>query len=961
MTKGAFFCICLSQHRILGAVFTAHIATPLKEGNGIFSIIENLNSANLTKWSNFVSSQQKDIVSLLSEFSDAALLKNLGKKHKTVAEFYKEVENNSTLGDYTKQYVERRMSRCFDLIAESQTPTFIKEKNFNNIYDHNLLQIAKQNAIITFHFARNSNETLYQLKAQIGSTNIELRNSDTEVVCNNPCIVRIGKQLVRFCDIEAKKLSPFFSKSHVSIPKQSELKYFETFILNSIKNFKVEAEGFQIDWTCVKPSANLVLEPTLSGELGLILEFIYGEKRYLSHTIPQREVYFENQNNEYIFRCFERNIIWEKEIIERLTQFGLEPYQGAEFKPTQVNREPFEKGYSIIEWINAKRSNIEGIGVGIVTRNTQVPYYIGNCELNFNSKFENDWFDIYGTIRLDSFEIPLLKLKRNIVKGIREFELPNGEIFILPQHWFEKYRMLVSVSHENENENAIRLRAAQFETIVSLGIENKTASELYKKFEGLSAPLVPAIPAGLNASLRKYQEKGLLWLQILYNNKMGGCLADDMGLGKTLQTIAQLVHIKNCRAENEEHRPSLIVVPTSLVFNWEQEFEKFAPTLKVFTYTGSNRNKTNENWYQYDAIITTYGIVRNDIEYLMNCMFNYIILDESHNIKNPTSKIYRAVMLLKGGQYLALSGTPIENSLLDLWSILNFLNRGILGSIRFFKEEFLIPIVEQNDANALKRLKKIVTPFILRRTKHEVAADLPNLTQQTLVCNLTDEQQQIYEKEKIEVQKEILKSIEDIGYKKSALQILRSLTRLRQIANHPKLVNPLSASDSGKFSEICSSVKTITSEGHKVLIFSSFVKHLNLVEEFIVNEQLPYSKLIGSTKNRKEVVEQFKSSNCKIFLISLKAGGTGLNLTSADYVFVLDPWWNPAAEEQAIARAHRIGRDKPVFVYRFISAQTVEEKIQALQKRKMSLSTEIVGSLNPLDLIEQNELLNIIG
>lgn len=959
MTKEAFFCICLSQHRILGAVFSAHIVKPLNAGSGIFSIVENINSTNLTKWPNFISSQQKEILKILSEFSDAALLTNLGKKHKTVAEFYKEVENNSTLGDYTKQYIERRMSKCFDLIAESQTPTFIKEKNFNNIYDHNQLQLIKQNATIVFHFTRNGNETLYQLKAQIGITNIELQNYDTEVVCNNPCIVRIGKQLVRFSDIEAKKLSPFFSKSHISIPKQSELKYFETFILNAIKNYKVEAKGFQIDWNNFNPSANLVLEPTLSGNLGLTLEFIYGQKRYLSHTIPQREVYFENQNNEYIFRCFERNTIWEKETIERLTQFGLEPYQGAEFKPTHINNEPFEKGYSIIEWINAKRNDIEGMGVGIVTRNTQVPYYIGNCELNFNSKFENDWFDIYGTIRLDSFEIPLLKLKRNIVKGIREFELPNGEIFILPQHWFEKYRMLVSVSHENEN--AFRLRAAQFETIVSLGIENKTASELFKKFEGLSAPLVPAIPTRLNASLRKYQEKGLLWLQILNNNKMGGCLADDMGLGKTLQTIAQLVHIKNCQTENEEHHPSLIVVPTSLVFNWEQEFEKFAPTLKVFTYTGSNRNKTNENWYQFDAIITTFGIVRNDIEFLMSCMFNYIILDETQIIKNPASKIYRAVMLLKARQYLALSGTPIENSLLDLWSILNFVNRGILGSIRFFKEEFLIPIEERNDENALRRLKKIVKPFILRRTKHEVAADLPSLTQQTLICNLTEEQLQIYEKEKIEVQKEILRSIEEFGYKKSSIQILRSLTRLRQIANHPKLIDPFSASDSGKFSEICSSVKTITSEGHKVLIFSSFVKHLNLVENFLVNEQLPYSKLIGSTKNRKEVVERFNSSNCKIFLISLKAGGTGLNLTSADYVFVLDPWWNPAAEEQAIARAHRIGRDKPVFVYRFISAQTVEEKIQALQKRKMSLSTEIVGSLNPLDFIEQNELLNIIG
>jgi SNF2 family DNA or RNA helicase len=406
---------------------------------------------------------------------------------------------------------------------------------------------------------------------------------------------------------------------------------------------------------------------------------------------------------------------------------------------------------------------------------------------------------------------------------------------------------------------------------------------------------------------------------------------------------------------------SLLVVPTSLVFNWQREIRRFTPGLSVYQFTGPNRTRSITKLVNYDIVITTYGVLRNDIDLLKDVRFNYIVLDESQTIKNPSSKVYRSAMLLKAKHFISLSGTPIENSLTDLWAQINFLNRGMLGTLKTFKEEYIQPIEKNNDEQ-IKRLKEIVKPFIFRRTKQEVAPELPELNEQVVYCNLSDEQKTIYETEKSTIRNQIIENISALGYNKSAISIFRGLTRLRQIANHPQMLEDYKSADSGKFEEITRTIETLVEENHRILVFSSFVKHLRIIEQYLKKNSIGYQMLIGSTTNRQQVVDKFQNnSSSNVFLISIKAGGVGLNLTAADYILVLDPWWNPAVENQAIARAHRIGQDKKVFVYRFISVETVEEKIQKLQEKKLLLSQEFIDNANPLSVISKDQIIEFLS
>jgi len=361
---------------------------------------------------------------------------------------------------------------------------------------------------------------------------------------------------------------------------------------------------------------------------------------------------------------------------------------------------------------------------------------------------------------------------------------------------------------------------------------------------------------------------------------VGGCLADDMGLGKTVQTLSVLLY----NLENEKNhqngfnheavgqmgKTSLLVVPASLIFNWQREIRRFAPSLSVYLFIGPNRTRSLGMLVGYNIVITTYGVLRNDIDMLKDFRFNYVVLDESQTIKNPTSKIYRSAMLLKAKHYLTLSGTPIENSLTDLWAQVNFLNRGVLGSLRAFREEFINPIEKFNDEKIKAKLKDIVHPFIMRRSKKEVAPELPMLTEQVVYCDLTDDQKRIYEEEKSAIRNQIFESIESQGYGQSAISILRGLTRLRQIANHPQLMEEYQGFDSGKFEEITRTIETLVEENHKILVYSSFVKHLKVVEDYLKKKSIGYEMLIGSTVNRQKVVDGFQNNpSSKVFLISL--------------------------------------------------------------------------------------------
>jgi SNF2 family DNA or RNA helicase len=381
------------------------------------------------------------------------------------------------------------------------------------------------------------------------------------------------------------------------------------------------------------------------------------------------------------------------------------------------------------------------------------------------------------------------------------------------------------------------------------------------------------------------------------------------------------------------------------VYNWYHETRKFTPKLKVLIYTGIGRDKNPQLFQLYDLIISTYGTVRVDIDILKDYRFNYVILDESQSIKNPNSLSARAVKQLKSTNKLVLTGTPIENSVQELWSQLSFINPGLVGSLSSFNERFVTPIEKGKDIHKMSQLKAIIKPFVLRRTKDQVAKDLPPKVEQVKYCNMTEQQAEEYEKVKSYYRNEILKSISEIGLPKSQLVLLQGLIKLRQIANHPKLILPEYEGQAGKFDEIIAMSETAMQEGHKVLLFSQFVKQLDLFRAQFDKNGWKYCYLDGSTPNemRQKQVDIFqKDDSILFFLISLKAGGVGLNLTAADYVFISDPWWNPAVEQQAVDRTHRIGQTKSVFNYKFITKDTVEEKILALQQSKKELANNII-------------------
>ncbi|VAW29403.1 Snf2 family helicase, partial [hydrothermal vent metagenome] len=381
---------------------------------------------------------------------------------------------------------------------------------------------------------------------------------------------------------------------------------------------------------------------------------------------------------------------------------------------------------------------------------------------------------------------------------------------------------------------------------------------------------------------------------------------------------------------------SLLVMPTSLVYNWQKEAKKFTPSLRVFNYTGVNRTKDIDQFKGYDLVITSYGIIRRDLDLLTQYKFHYVILDESQAIKNPTSNISKAVRKLQAKYRLILTGTPIENSTMDLWSQMSFINPGLLGHQNFFKKQFQIPIEKQNNEDKLSKLYSLIKPFIMRRHKSQVAKDLPKKVENIHYSTMTTLQAEMYEETKNMYRNEILSHIDQHGMGKSRMMLLQGLTKLRLMANHPKMADPEYVGDSGKLDDMMHMLTNTLSEGHKILIFSQFVKHLSIVKELIETRGFDYCYLDGATKNRQAEVERFQENDdVKIFLISIKAGGLGLNLTEADYVFLLDPWWNPAVEAQAIDRAHRIGQKKKVFTYKFITKNTVEEKILELQSRKL--------------------------
>lgn len=441
----------------------------------------------------------------------------------------------------------------------------------------------------------------------------------------------------------------------------------------------------------------------------------------------------------------------------------------------------------------------------------------------------------------------------------------------------------------------------------------------------------------LNAELRPYQKEGIKWIKYLYDNKLGGCLADDMGLGKTVQTIGVLTLIYP-----KEKKPTLIVMPRSLLFNWQNEIKRFAPQLSVYTYYAQERDIKSAMKHQ--VILTTYAIVRNDVETFSKQMFHYVILDESQNIKNTTTQTTQAAFLLKADHRLALSGTPVENNLSELYSLFRFLNPTMFGSLEDFNSRYAAPIQKDNDKDTLLALRRKIFPFMLRRLKKDVLKDLPDRIEQTLYVEMTKEQHDFYEKRRIYYLQQVRQTIAAEGINKSQFVMFQALNELRRIASIPE-----SLSDghikSPKLELLCETLLEAVANGHKTVVFFNFIAGIEQMSERLDAEGIDYACMTGSTRDRKSIVERFQNDpHCMVMLMTLKTGGVGLNLTAADTVFIFEPWWNKAAEEQAINRLHRIGQTAKVLSYSLITQQSIEEKIQLLQQQKAELFEGLIGT-----------------
>ncbi len=591
-------------------------------------------------------------------------------------------------------------------------------------------------------------------------------------------------------------------------------------------------------------------------------------------------------------------------------------------------------------------------------------------------------------------DVPLPEILNAVRRGDAMIRLDDGTQGLLPDQWLQEHGLLTAMGQLKADH--LRFSTSQAAVLDAL-LSEQELTEVDEPFERLRERLhkfrgaKPINPSPeFKGSLRPYQREGLGWMALLRWFGMGGILADDMGLGKTIQVLSMLqtrVHEQRGRLDdaatgasdaetpwNEPttHRPSIVIAPRSVVFNWVDEAEKFTGDLRIMAYAGTEREALRAAFDEHDLIVTSYGLLRRDIEALREVEFDYLILDEAQAIKNPQSQAAKSARLLQGRHRLALTGTPVENHLGDLWSIFEFLNPGMLGASTRFSDlvRASTPAAGQNAGNGsqgsgatgngsagndtLKQISRALRPFILRRTKKQVLADLPEKTEQTIACEMEPAQRQIYDDLRSYYRNHLLTQLDQVGASsatgptiggKAGFMVLEALLRLRQAACHPGLINDdYGEQPSAKLDVLMELLEDVMAEGSKALIFSQFTSMLALVKRRFDERGVRYCYLDGQTRNRREVVHRFQTDpSANAFLVSLKTGGFGLNLTAAEYVFILDPWWNPAVEQQAIDRTHRIGQTRRVFAYRLICQDTVEQRIIDLQKQKQQIADAIVG------------------
>jgi non-specific serine/threonine protein kinase len=838
--------------------------------------------------------------------------------------------------DESDEYVH--FSKCLLILARQNVPIFLMASN-NRIQRR--LRWLDRPVTLEVHLMRTPTGLTLDVGANVGEEVFSTQKENFQVISTDPPWVLLGDTLVPVTNPEVLRITPHLT---FTVPLTDETTFRDRYFPLLAERLPVSGDVAEVIEVAEKPVPRLYLREE-EGTFRATMVFAYGDHELEANpkALPVATV---SSPGTWTITHIRRQLSQERHYYQILTQsqYGLKR-AGHEFGPAvfqlRARTHPLDfltrsipllaqAGFEVYGQENLKSARLK----------TATPV------LRVSISSGIDWFDIEAIVQYGDQSISLKEVMKVVRKGERYVKLADGTFGQVPEEWVERYKHLFGLAEETEK--GLRVRETQLpllDDLLTHAAEIQAAQDFQERRERLRTfeQITPQpLPARLRGELRPYQKAGVDWLHFLHEYHFGGILADDMGLGKTVQVLCLLQSLKE---QGKAERASLLVVPKSLLVNWEREVARFTPELSLMEFTGTGRRKDPSVFDGHDIVLTTYGTMLRDIEFLRTYRFHYAILDESQAIKNPLSKSGRAARLINADHRLVMTGTPVENTTFELWSQVAFVNPGLLGNLDYFKEAFANPIESRQDEAAATTLRKLVYPFILRRTKAQVAPELPPRTERVLFTDLNPAQRKLYNQTRDRYRAELLGLIERESIENARMKILEGLLRLRQVCIHPALVDPTYHSESAKFELLFEVLETLLAENHKALIYSQFVEVLKLVRAGLEERGVRYAYLDGQTRDRHARVDLFQSDpGVPFFLLSLKAGGVGLNLTAAEYVIHLDPWWNPAVEMQAADRAHRIGQEKPVFIYKFIARETVEEKILQLQERKRELVEQLISA-----------------
>lgn len=950
-------------------VLATYIPSPylVEQNNGVLLyIVKNANPKTIEESSIELDANELQLITICEKLTTKSILTKYKIKNKAV----KNLElllNDSKIKKIVTHFVHFSLESFFKIIANTTIPLSInlkKEDVFHNYQVHFSTTILEPK----LHFSKTPENIVYRLSLLDNVDEFFPFEQEFKILLDQPSWILCNNIIYTIKHINGNKLKPFLTKKEVIIPNKNSIEYFNKFIKTVLRNVPIEAEGFSIitDNKCkgciIKPSLSIANKVYL-----LEVLFIY-EAHTFSITDEKTKHISLNHNDLDEFTVLQtiRNIEEETNIITILRAIGFE-FLESKLASFNSDLSKIDEYYNITKLIfHQEKIQEHSFTLDLQINNKLINTHSSTISSNFTEK--KDWFDVEMLVEIGDYKFPFPTIIPHLKSGNRLYELPDGSLFLIPLEWFSRYKSLTDFG--KTQNHTIQIQKNQFTLLEETGIAFENSS--------FNKEIIPYQTTGnIQATLRQYQEEGVNWLVKNYQLGLGSCLADDMGLGKTIQTIAYLDFVYTYFANDfittveanesidlfSSNQPSitkrlkaLVVAPSSLTYNWFNETKRFAPHFTRLNYTGMDRKIKHKKLDKVDLVFTSYSSLLKDITLLKTIPFHFLIIDESQQIKNRNSKIYKAINTINAAHKVSLSGTPIENSLSDLWSQMQFINPNLLNTYSFFESYFKKPIEKFYDVQKVKELKSLINPYLLRRTKNEVAKDLPEVSEQIFYSEMAEEQAKLYENEKSIIRNYLIDKQINAGEQKkdSKISILNALSKLRQLANHPIMIGE--EMPSGKFTDVAAYIETLLQAKQKTLVFSSYTSHLKIYTDWCDANNTTYSLLTGTTnvKEREKEVNNFqKNEDTLLFFISLKAGGVGLNLTKASYVILLDPWWNPFAELQAIGRAHRIGQENQVNVIRFIAKDTIEEKINQLQQSKKDISDSIIENTIPEEILDR--------